>query len=192
MRDLDARRALRSHLAAEPLDASSTRIIEELGVLQGTIRADLVVVNGCLHAFEIKSDQDTLKRLPTQATAYNQIFDKVTIVCGTKHLAGILGTVPSWWGVIEARAKGSEIELANLRPAGANPRIDAMSLAQLLWRDEVLEMLQALGVSRVSSRSRRVELWSQLVDAVPLIDLRRLVRDRLCAREEWRSDEQQN
>lgn len=49
-------------------------------------RADLVVANGKLSAFEIKSDLDRLDRLVGQLTTYEKFFDKVYLVCTEKHV----------------------------------------------------------------------------------------------------------
>jgi hypothetical protein len=53
-------------------------IIDELGLCRGTVRVDIAVVNGVLKGYEIKGDQDTLRRLASQAATYNRIFDTMT------------------------------------------------------------------------------------------------------------------
>jgi hypothetical protein len=58
------------------------RIIEELGVVHGKSRIDIAVINGLMHGYEIKSDKDTLQRLPEQMNMYNSVFNKVTLVVG--------------------------------------------------------------------------------------------------------------
>ena len=64
MSDACIRDALKRELLYEYKDDRQTVIIEELGVQHGTSRIDLAVVNGVLHGFELKSDRDTLTRLP--------------------------------------------------------------------------------------------------------------------------------
>ena len=87
MRELDIRRALRKHLGFVFEEDPTALILEELGICRGTVRVDMAVVTGMLKGFEIKSDQDTLKRLPAQASAYNKVFDTLTIVAGTRDRA---------------------------------------------------------------------------------------------------------
>ena len=69
MRDIDVRTVLAAEVARRYKGDADTLIIHELGVCSGDARIDLAVVNGKLHGYEIKSDADTLKRLPAQAEA---------------------------------------------------------------------------------------------------------------------------
>jgi hypothetical protein len=58
-------------------------------------RADLLVVDKFLWAFEIKSAADRLDRLGGQVSAYLQRFDKVTVVVDAIHEAAALANVPT-------------------------------------------------------------------------------------------------
>jgi len=55
-------------------------LINEMVIANWSRRADLVVANGKLHAYEIKSDLDSLRRLRGQLETYLARFDKVTVV----------------------------------------------------------------------------------------------------------------
>lgn len=58
--------------------------------LNGTgIRADLAVLNGCFYGVEIKSEADSLKRLPGQMEGYARYFDRTVLVIAPKHLRGL-------------------------------------------------------------------------------------------------------
>ncbi|HHY79514.1 MAG TPA: sce7726 family protein, partial [Thermoanaerobacter sp.] len=50
-----------------------TIFVNELDICFGTARIDVAVINGKMHGFEIKSEQDNLERLPAQIEAYNKI-----------------------------------------------------------------------------------------------------------------------
>jgi len=63
---------------------SDAVLINEMVIANWSRRADLVVANGKLHAFEIKSDFDSLRRLQGQVETYLSRFDKVTVVCTPK------------------------------------------------------------------------------------------------------------
>lgn len=65
---------------------------------RGACRVDVCVINGHLHGYEIKSDVDTLRRLPLQQQFYSDVLDKATIVVGQRHLDHALETLPAWWG----------------------------------------------------------------------------------------------
>lgn len=57
-------------------------------------RADLLVIDKVLWAFEIKSAADRLDRLKGQVDAYLQRFDKVTVVVDAVHEVAALAAVP--------------------------------------------------------------------------------------------------
>lgn len=187
MRDIDIRLALRRFLHAVFATDPTTVYLEELALCQGDARVDLAVVNGQLHGYEIKSDRDTLNRLPRQRDVYGKCFDTMTIVVGSKHREKAESDVPSWWGIIEASDGPAGIELVRLREPEENHAVDATSIVQLLWRSEALAILCELGCDDgVRSKPRR-EIWRRLVEQVPYDELRRLVREKVKTREGWRS-----
>ena len=96
--DLIIRSALKEDLRRRYARNKKLRIIEELGVQHGTARIDIAVVNGTMHGYEIKSDQDTLKRLPEQMDIFNSVFDKMTLIVGKNHLYEAINIVPDWGG----------------------------------------------------------------------------------------------
>jgi hypothetical protein len=91
------RKILRKHH-----EAPGTLVIDELGLRHGTNRADIAVLNGHFIAYEIKSDEDSLKRIESQITAYNAIFDRATVIVGRRHLEKVERLVPRWWGITAA------------------------------------------------------------------------------------------
>lgn len=186
MRDLDIRRLLRRQLADAFGCDSSTLILEEFGICCGKARVDMAVVNGELKGFEIKSDQDTLVRLHSQASAYGRVFDTVSIVVSPRHLRRARRVLPDWWGIIVAEySEGDHLGFQCVRREKVNKAQDPLSLAQLLWRDEALSFLQMHGLARgLKSRPRRV-LWDVLSASLPLTDLRELVRAQLKKRRDW-------
>lgn len=175
---------LRVEHAAEP----DTRYLDELD-LCGVVRVDVAVVNGTLSGYELKSDYDTLRRLPAQVRMYSEVLDRATLVVGERHRDHALAVLPDWWGVIVAQSVEAGVNLVQLRPARWNDAVAPMSIARLLWRDEVLEELEARGlVHGVRSKPRWV-LWERLATSVPTTELRALVRHRLKTREGWRQCE---
>src|SRR5262245_6458552 len=100
MRDSDVRAATKRMLASLHAGDPFTRIVEEMGVWSGSVRIDVAVINGELHGYELKSERDTLERLPAQAGLYSQVFDRVTLVTADRHLKIAKKTIPRWWGVI--------------------------------------------------------------------------------------------
>jgi hypothetical protein len=56
----------------------------------------MVVVGRSLDAFEIKSERDTLRRLPRQALAYERLFDRCTLVLAERHSDHPAAMLPEW------------------------------------------------------------------------------------------------
>jgi hypothetical protein len=192
MRDCDIRPTLREWLDSRYCSEPNSLIVEELGLCQGSVRADFAVVNGSFKGFEIKSEHDSLARLDRQAATYSQVFDSVSLVAAERHLKQARAIVPRWWGICVIRmAKGSTPSVEVLRKEKPNPNVDARSLVQLLWRDEVIEILARAvpGVVR-TSKARRL-LWAELIETLPLAELKEVVRTTLKTRRNWRVDQVQ-
>jgi hypothetical protein len=188
MRDRDIRSALHDQLARRYRDDPETLVLDELGVLRGSCRIDVAVINGTLHGFEIKSEEDTLARLPAQADAYSSVFDEVTIVGSERHLGAVEALVPDWWSIVVAvRATRTRITLEQVRDGEPNPSPDAHAIAQLLWRDETLTALEGLGLARGLRSKPRAVLAYALADAMPVADLGEFVRRQLRGRTDWRA-----
>src|ERR1022692_4894991 len=99
MRDSDVRPALREWLSSRYCREANSLIIEELGLCQGSVRADFAVVNGVLKGFELKSEKDTLARLERQASTYSLVFDTASLIAAERHIADARKALPRWWGI---------------------------------------------------------------------------------------------
>jgi len=192
MKDSDIREVLLSDLGRQYKNDPDTMIIEELGLCQGEARVDIAVVNGSIHGFEIKSEQDTLKRLTGQAAIYNRVLESITLVVGSEHLDEALKIIPKWWGVIVARERRrGQLHLKKRRKGKSNPSLDPFAVVQLLWRDEAIEALKKLDLHKGLANKPRVILWNKLAEHLPTDELLALVRHLLRSRENWRSGYQQ-
>lgn len=186
VRDRDIRTALKEELEGTCAGEPDTLIIDEVGLCKGAVRVDIAVVNGTFNGYEIKSERDTLERLPAQQEIYSKTFDTVTIVTSGRHVDKIMEQVPSWWGITQAVVKEGKIGFRVIRQPVPNPRIDPFSLAQLLWRDEAVTVLKEHGLAdRMLSKPRR-SLWQKIADNLSIEELREVVRERLKARGNWR------
>jgi hypothetical protein len=175
---------LLSHYATDP----NTVVIEELGILHGRCRVDLAVVNGRMHGYELKSDLDTLKRLPEQVQAYGAVFDCVTLVVGERHVRHAVEIVPDWWGISVARFDSGSLSFRALKLPLTNPSPDAMSVVRLLWRNEALSLLGEIGRTRCACSKPREWIYAELVAAASCGYLADAVRQCLKNRADWRSD----
>ena len=187
MRDRDVRKALHHKVLKEHHGDTNTLVLDELGLRHGAARVDVAVVNGYLHGFEIKSDSDTLDRLPSQVTIYNAVLDRATLVVGEKHVEKARTKIPDWWGikVVTGGPRGG-IEFDSVRLPKLNMSIDAVALAELLWRPEAVEILRELGAPELVLRKPRAVLYKYLAEVAELGELRGLIRQRLKARARWR------
>jgi hypothetical protein len=188
--DSSIRVALRGQLITEHGDDRQARIIEEFGITHGTARIDLAVICGSIHGYELKSDLDTLNRLPGQMEIYNTVLDKVTLVVGKNHLVEAIKLIPDWWGITIAKIinGGQAVSFCSIRDADENPQKDSYAIAHLLWRDEALEILEELNEAKgLRSKSRDI-LYQRLAKVLDQDTLRAKVREYLCSRVNWRSD----
>jgi len=185
MRDIDVRISLLKNVYSEFSDDTGTMVIEEF--IAGDSRVDLAVVNGALHGYEIKSDSDTLGRLPAQITSYNSVFDYITLVAGGRHLSEAGNACPTWWGIMSATDTGNGVDLVAIREPYRNPNPDPVSIAWLLWRDEAIALLEDYGVRGVRRRTRG-QLASIIAMSIPIPELQSRVRNQLRARSNWRPD----
>lgn len=186
MRDRDVRCAVMAYLDRLHAGEADTRVVQEMGIWSGSVRVDIAVINGELHGFELKSERDTLERLPTQAELYSQVFDRVTLVVAEKHASKAAAIVPDWWGVLLASGSDARgVSLDDGRPPARNPTAIPLQIARLLLRAEALDVLDRHGLAR-GFRSRPVEILVRRLASELHVDiLRDEVRAALKARQGW-------
>lgn len=188
MRDKDVRESLWRLLKNAHENDSDTLMLNELGILNGTTRIDIAVINGEMEGYELKSERDTLERLPTQRDLYNKVLDRISLVVAENHRAAALAIIPQWWGLSIAVNCKFGVEIRQERLPKFNPTIDASSLASLLWRDEALDLLKRFDADKgVRSKPREV-IYERIAEALDINLIRYEVRSTLKAREGWRTD----
>ena len=191
MHDKEIRTVLLQYLHEKYHNDSNTLIIEEFGVCQGNARVDIVVINGIMHGYEIKSEKDSLRRLPGQKSIYNEVFDYVTIVASTSHFPKIIKQVPEWWGLREVQCIGKNIKLVKKRTCKKNKLVNSQALVQLLWREEAFEILKRRDIHQGLSGKPRHQLWARITELLTLEELSNEVRKKIKRREYWRSERKQ-
>jgi len=186
--DLLIRSILREDLKKRHASDHKVRIFEELGVQHGTARVDIAVVNGILHGYEIKSDKDTLDRLPEQIKEYNAVFDKITLVVGKRHLHEAIKIIPDWWGVVIAKINGDSVVFNIIRDEEFNKDQNNISIAKLLWRNEALKILKENGEAEGYYSKPRSAIYEKLARTLDTKTLSNKVRETLFFRPNWRLD----
>ncbi len=168
--------------------ADDTVVINELDICNGVSRADIAVVNGKLHGYEIKSQQDNLERLPLQMESYNLVFDTMTVVAFESHIEKIKHIVPSWWGIKCVTQRNGHIKLKNIRKGKINKNINIHCLAQLLWKEEMIELLQTYGNAQKGYKNKsRYELSTIIEREINYFTVKDYVRETLKSRVEWKA-----
>ncbi|RJR28109.1 hypothetical protein C4564_06115 [Candidatus Microgenomates bacterium] len=162
----------------------ATAIISEFSLSNTGTRADVAVINGILHGYELKGDLDTLARLPGQIDGYNAVFDKITIVVGKKHLLHTVQAIPDWWGVMLAKniSNNGEPLLIELRPPSQNIYQDIKTVVRLLWRNELVEILKKEMLYKNKASSTKDELINILISNINAIKVKNYVRQYLISR----------
>lgn len=188
--DLIIRSSLKKDLINRHAQDKKVRIIEELGVQHGTARVDIAVINGIMHGYEIKSDQDTLQRLPEQMSVFNSVFDRMTLVVGKNHLYQAIKIVPDWWGIIVAKISGDNgsVVFNLIRKEESNKDQDSVSVARLLWKEEALGILEKKGEANGFYSKPRGIIYEKLAAVLNQKTLNKEVRETIFLRTDWRSD----
>ena len=167
-------------------------IVEELGITHGAARIDLAVINGEIHGYELKSDIDTLDRLPEQMKTYNSVLDKVTLVVGKKHLFEAINIIPEWWGITIAKIvnPSEKVSFYKIREAEDNPCQDKIAIASLLWREEALNILEEIDQAKGVRSKPRNTIYEKLVEVLDSRALKIKIIEYLFMRVNWRSETQ--
>jgi len=161
-----------------------TAIIPEFTLPHASARVDIAVINGVMHGYELKSDIDNLLRLTSQKDAYNLIFDKLTLVVGKNHIVEALSLIPDWWGVTIAKItqKGLEPLLIPIREAHHNPNQDTLAIANILWKEEAISILEDLGESKSLRNMSKAYICHKLIESLNECDLKKYVKRSLINR----------
>ncbi|WP_374540771.1 sce7726 family protein [Sphingorhabdus sp.] len=123
-RDADMRAALEMWLRLQQHE-SEIRLIHEFVIPRPSARIDLALINGRISGYEIKSDVDSLSRLPAQMHSYSKIFEHLSFVTTERKSKSILQKTPEWCGVITISREG---RFKTLRKMKLNRNVDAKCL----------------------------------------------------------------
>lgn len=189
LNDRDIRTCLYAAIGDYFKNDASTRLVDEMQICNGVARIDVAAINGSLHGYEIKSERDTLERLPGQAAEYNKVFDYIYCVCAQKYLEKMTSLVPLWWGVYAVENRSGNAHLTLARPPERNRCLDAFSLLQFLNKDELvlLGIQKALGTKSALTKSPKYLLWESFSELLDVETISEYVRVTMKAREAWRT-----
>ncbi|WP_147445083.1 hypothetical protein [Corallococcus sp. CA053C] len=91
-------------------------------------------------------------------------------------------------GMLLARSGPGGVTLEEVRPAKDNPTVSPAVTLTLLWRAELLALVEEAGAVRGLRSASKARLVARLLEVLPGDTLRSRVREAVCARSEWRAD----
>ncbi|MCU1741756.1 MULTISPECIES: sce7726 family protein [unclassified Pseudomonas] len=191
-RDIEIRRHFHKKRLQHFHDCPNTIVIDELGIAHGKNRADIAVLNGTFHCFEIKSSKDTINRLPEQLSEYSKCFEKISVISAPNHIQKIMTILPSWCGLIVATkgAKGA-VAFKTIKRPKKNPQLEITAMAHFLWRREIIELLTVLGVEEKHLNQSREKLYQLIPPTLTAQELTQWIKVKFMGRKDWRAASQQ-
>ncbi len=146
-------------------------LISEMTVANWSRRADVVLANGKLWAFEIKSEADSLSRLPGQIETFRNYFEKFTVVAAERFESAILAMVPDGVGVWIVDGEGN----LKQKVAARQVTLSKEAYTSLMTGSELRRLLSANGL-RPAKDAPRAAL-DLLARQLPASDLASAARD---------------
>ena len=186
MNDSQVRYAFHTSILEEAHLCNQTIILNELGLKNGESRADIAVLNGKMIGYEIKTEKDNLTRLTSQVKTYNQVFDKAFIIVAENHIQKAKRIIPNWWGIYLIEVANESYKFYNTRKAKINPSQDSFSIAQLLWKEEALELANTLFKCNLKNSMNRQDIYKIISSKCRPRKLSKIVMEYLKKREGWR------
>ena len=189
LKDPEIRALLKQKISSQSefiLDPT-TVVIDEFNICFGAAIMDVAVVNGKIHGYEIKSERDNLDRLPSQMEYYNKVFDTVTLVISDTHLMKARKIVPRWWGIDCIVTSKSKVSIKTVRKPGKNKNVNVFELTQLLWKEELLELLEKNNIVKGTKSKTRMQLCTMSAERIDHNQIIEFVRNKLKTRKAWRA-----
>jgi hypothetical protein len=146
-------------------------LVSEMVVDNWSRRADVVLANGKLWCFEIKSEMDSLSRLPGQIDTFARSFEKLVIVVARKFEEAARVLLPEGVGLWVEDADGALKERVR-------PRVMALSKEAAITAMTAAELRRLLACNGTAPAgdAQRAQL-SQLAACLPASDLANAARD---------------
>ncbi len=154
LREPEIKAALIDALFAEGMICDDTVIVSEMPVFSMSRRADIVMANGRLIGFEIKSDGDKTSRLSGQLAAYQEAFEGIVVVTGAKHLEECLKSTPETVGLVAIDQIENSLPIARLV---RKPFLRMMSTEEAITQmraDELYKLTRQVKANPTRSRDR--------------------------------------
>lgn len=161
---------------------SDSVLISEMVVANWSRRADIVLANGKLWAFEIKSEADTLVRLKGQLESFSYHFEKLVLVVAERFEQQARSMIGEGVGLWIEEKNGALVE--RVRPKAMPLEKDAA--IRLMTASELRRLLLCNGLTDAKDALReRLEVLAQ---GLPASDLANAARDAIKRRHRGRHE----
>ncbi|WP_192847121.1 sce7726 family protein [Aureimonas sp. AU4] len=145
------------------VDADSV-LISEMTVADWSRRADVVLANGHLWGFEVKSEADNLTRLPGQIDTFRRHFEKLVVVSAKRFEAAVGSMIPPGVGLwIEDNGEIKQ------KVAPRCFKLTKQAYLSLMTATEIASLLSCNGL-KVKKGTTRLQLVES-AEKLPLTDL---------------------
>ena len=166
----------------------STALIEELDLQRGESRIDMAFISNVTIGIEIKSPKDNLSRLTKQSLIYSKYFDYVILVIDSKFFDQAKDIIPNWWGLVSVSLVKGRVSCKLLKRPTLNPNVEIEALLELLWKNELLEILEKHTNYKSKKSFTRADLRQLIVkDSIHYSDLKKECLEIMLGRKTWRS-----
>ena len=122
-----------------------------------------------------------------QQEIYKRVFEKMTLVVDEKHAHEAVKIVPSCWGLIVVGIRDGAPYADEIWPARTNRELDPLAIAQLLWREEIMELMQYFDLDQGNKSKSRKLLWQVLAKKLTVDQLKAFVCYKLKQRNKWKA-----
>lgn len=186
LRDSDLRTALAATIARK-YRGRDHLLTPEVDILCGIPgRIDALLITSKICGFEIKSDVDSLHRLPRQLEAYEPVLERAVLIVGRRHLEAAQKILPPWWGIWLAERRGPQVALSRRRTALPNPDFYLYAVTTFIARDVITLHLRTQGIKGYSKYDL-YELRGQLIAHHSRAQVLALARWVMRSRVDWRN-----
>lgn len=177
MNDKEIRKQLMPYLKEE---YAGDKIIQEWGTM-GRVVLDIAIIgDATITGLEIKSDRDTLSRLPRQVRYYNFLCDYNYLVVSEKFISSAEDNIPVNWGILFV----TEQDIIIHRHAMENKN-RLLYMVNSLWRDELISILKENNIKGYSNKNCR-QLSAMIIKNMSEQDIRKIVCHKLKSRINWK------
>lgn len=185
VRDLDLRLALATFIGDQYRDQEHVLVPEVDITVSLPGRIDAILVADRIHGFEIKSDVDSLRRLPRQVEIYGPVLERATLIAGERYADAVAEIIPTWWAISTVRQSHGQLRLVTRRRGRLNPDVQSYAVASFIPRDVLVDFLRARGFTRLSALAVD-DLRLLLAESVPKSTVLTLARSTMMFRRDWR------